>query len=300
MKWAVILAGGNGTRLQPLTRALTGDDRPKQFCPLFEGKTLLAHTRARVAQSVGRPHTLCVVTRGHESFYRPQLADLSPAQLIEQPANRGTAAAIAYGVARVRREDRKAVVGFFPADHHYEDLDTFRRTVDATYRAALTHPEVVFLLGSESNRPEVEYGWIEPGCPMATAGARVFTVNRFWEKPTRAKAAELLSRRCLWNMFVMIGTVRAFQALVRSAVPELAFGFELIGQFAAIDTDSLIDRVYAALSPCDFSRDVLAHQPQKVAVVQVPNVGWTDLGQPARVRTFLMAQRALPVVGVAS
>src|SRR5437870_1437892 len=121
MRWAVILAGGNGTRLQPLTRALTGDDRPKQFCPLLGGKTLLAQTRARVALNVNTTRSLCVVTRDHERYYQRELADMRSGQLIEQPCNRGTAAAIAYSVARVGRDDKKAVIGLFPADHHYDD-----------------------------------------------------------------------------------------------------------------------------------------------------------------------------------
>src|SRR5436190_9072696 len=100
MRWAVILAGGNGSRLQSLTRVLTGDDRPKQFCPLLGDKTLLAQTRARVALNVPINQTLCVVTRDHERYYRRELADMRLRQLIEQPGNRGTAAAIAYSAAR--------------------------------------------------------------------------------------------------------------------------------------------------------------------------------------------------------
>jgi len=185
MRWAVILAGGNGSRLQPLT------------------------TR-----------TLCVVTRDHERYYRRELSELRPSQLIEQPANRGTAAAIAYSIARVAREDKKAVVGVYPADHHYEDIDTFRRTVDRAYVAALQRPDLLFLLGTEPDTPEVDYGWIEPGPHIASLDEDMFQVGRFWEKP---------------------------------------------------------------------SRDVLAAHTHKVAVARVPNVGWTDLGQPARVHSLLTA-----------
>lgn len=291
MKWATILAGGSGVRLKSLTRALTGDDRPKQFCPLFAGKTLLAHTRARLAPSVGRSHTLCVVTRGHESYYRPELADLAPSHILEQPRNRGTAAAIAYTARQVRHEDHRALIGFFPADHYYEDVEVFRRAVDATYQAAAAHPDLVFLLGAEPDTAEVEYGWIEPGPPLPIAEVRAFSVARFWEKPSRTSAEALLSRRCLWNMFVMIGSARAFQTLLRAAVPQLMFAFDVAGHGAA-DSNSGIDRIYGALEPCDFSHDVLAHQSDRVAVVQIPNVGWVDLGQPARVQKFLSAQLA--------
>jgi mannose-1-phosphate guanylyltransferase len=290
MKWAVILAGGNGSRLQTLTRALTGDDRPKQFCPLFAGTTLLAQTRARLGRSVSRSHTLCVVTRGHESYYGPELLDLPPAHVVEQPGNRGTAAAIAYSIMRVRKEDRKAVIGFYPADHYYEDAEAFTHALDTTYAIAAARPDTVFLLGTEPQSAEVEYGWIEPGRSLDMPGARAFAVREFWEKPSRAKAAELFVNGCLWNIFVMIGTAGAFRSLLRAAIPEVMFAFDL-ARYVPESTENAIDRVYSALTPCDFSHDVLARHPDKVAVVKLPNVGWIDLGQPARVQSFLGTQR---------
>jgi mannose-1-phosphate guanylyltransferase len=72
VNWAMILAGGFGRRLQPLTRLLSGDDRPKQFCSLFEGSTLLGSTRARVALSVSPIRTLCIVNREHQRYYREE------------------------------------------------------------------------------------------------------------------------------------------------------------------------------------------------------------------------------------
>jgi len=288
MRWAVILAGGNGSRLQALTRTVTGDDRPKQFCPLLGGKTLLAQTRSRVALNVNTTRSLCVVTRDHERYYRHELADLRPAQIVEQPANRGTAAAIAYSIARIGRDDKKAVIGLFPADHHYDDVETFRRTVDRAYVAALQRPDLVFLLGTEPDSAEVEYGWIEPGDPVPGLDNEMFQVSRFWEKPTRDTAEELLTRGCLWNMFVMIGSLGAFRTLLYAAAPDMMRQFELVDQFPSAERET-VERVYSVLPPVDFSRDVLARNPRKVAVARVPNVGWTDLGQPARVHSFLNA-----------
>src|SRR5439155_27352548 len=135
-------------------------------------------------------------------YYRHELADVPTTQLIEQPRNCGTAAAIGYSVARVGREDKHAVLGFFPADHYYEDVATFSRIVDAAYLAAEQYPGVVFLLGTDPSSPEVEYGWIEPGRSIAASSTDVFAVSRFWEKPPRAVAEDLLTRGCLWNTFV--------------------------------------------------------------------------------------------------
>jgi mannose-1-phosphate guanylyltransferase len=283
-----------------LTRVLTGDDRPKQFCPLLGDKSLLSQTRARVALSVHTSRLLCVVTKDHERYYRSELADLRPAQVLEQPANRGTAAAIAYGIARVGQQDKKAVIGLFPADHHYEDVETFRRMIDYAYRAAQERPDLVFLLGTEPDTPEVEYGWIEPGDPLSAFDGHVHGVTQFWEKPSRPMAEDLLKRGCLWNMFVMIGTLGAFRTLLYSSVPDMARAFELVEQFPTADGET-VQRVYNSLTPVDFSKEVLARQTGTVAVVRVPHVGWTDLGQPARVHSLLTARGTpMAALGVAS
>jgi mannose-1-phosphate guanylyltransferase len=300
MKWAVILAGGNGSRLQPLTRVLTGDDRPKQFCPLLGDKTLLAQTRARVALNVAPSRSLCVVTRDHERYYRSELADMHTPQIVEQPANRGTAAAIAYSLARVAQQDKKAIVGFFPADHYYEDSETFRRTVEETYLAARLRPDLVFLLGTEPDTPEVEYGWIEPGSPVPGFERSMSMVQRFWEKPSRPVAEGLLTRGCLWNMFVMIGSLGAFRSLMYSSIPEMTRTFELVEQYSPA-RDATVERIYDSIEPVDFSKEVLARHTDRIAVARVPHVGWTDLGQPARVHSLLTAHgTSLAALGVAS
>jgi len=291
MNWAVILAGGNGSRLRSLTRALAGDDRPKQFCSLLGGQSLLSQTRSRISANVPAAQTLCVVTREHERYYERELADMRAWQIIEQPANRGTAAAIAYSIARLSHLDRKAVIGLFPADHFYEDTDTFRETVESAYRVAASRPERIFLLGTEPDSPEVEYGWIEPGDPLVTPEGRAFSVARFWEKPSFDTAVSLLARQCLWNMFVMVGTLGAFRTLLNTALPEMMRAFDLAERFpdARVQT---VETIYDALEPADFSRDVLTHHSDRIGVLRVPSIGWTDLGQPARVQTFLSAHGA--------
>jgi mannose-1-phosphate guanylyltransferase len=81
-RWGVILAGGDGVRLRSLTRLVSGDDRPKQFSPLLEGRTLLAKTRLRIAERIDRDRTLFVLTRAHEPFYKNELEKVPPHRMV--------------------------------------------------------------------------------------------------------------------------------------------------------------------------------------------------------------------------
>ena len=124
-RWGVILAGGDGVRLRSLTRLVSGDDRPKQFSPLLEGRTLLAQTRLRIAESIDRDRTLFVLTRAHEPFYEKELEKVPPNRMVVQPSNRGTLPAILWSLFRIVRYDEPALVAFFPSDHHYSKENEF-------------------------------------------------------------------------------------------------------------------------------------------------------------------------------
>jgi mannose-1-phosphate guanylyltransferase len=294
--WATILAGGEGTRLRQFTRLVAGDERPKQFCRLFGRDSLLNETRARLCLHVEPEHTLCVVSRPHEDFYRYELRDMPRAHLIEQPAARGTTAAIAAAIVRARRLARDCVVGFFPADHYYRDVCAFRRTVAAAYSAAHADRSRVFLVGAEATAPEIEYGWIQPGDRLElpevspTRRAAVRAVEAFHEKPSRETALDLLSRRCLWNTFIMIGTLDAFEDLLITCTPDIWDAFSPLVAVPAAEEHARIRSVYAVLPTSDFSRDVITRVPERLGVIALSAAGWTDLGQPSRVLDALASR----------
>ena len=294
--WGVILAGGDGTRLRPLTRLIAGDERPKQFCPILGAETLLGMTRRRTALEVAPDRTLLVVTRTHERFYAPLLADVSPGCLVVQPESRGTAPAILYALLRVGRLAPTAPVAIVPSDHYVSDDATFMAHVAAAFEAVLARPDLIILLGITPDSPEVEYGWIEPADRIPLEGpGQVYRVRRFWEKPPLALAQALLTSGCLWNSFLMVGRVPAFLALIRGAVPHLYDALVRILPLLGSDREpEAVTASYAALPAVNFSRAALATRPANLAVLPVSGIEWSDWGDPRRVLATLGRLRMDP------
>ena len=286
-EWSVIMAGGDGNRLKSLTRRITGDERPKQFCPVLGGATLLEETRRRTALTLAKERTLFVVNQFHRRYYEPLLADTRARNIISQPRNVGTAPAILYSLLRVSVLDPSAVVALFPSDHYISDNGKFMSEVRTALDAAHANPEIVVLLGLEPEGPEVEYGWIEP-TKSALNRERLFGVRRFWEKPNQLLAEALLARGCLWNSFVMVASAAALLDIIEASLPELYRSFA--GLFPLLNTEreaKAVAKLYSRLSESNFSHQVLAQVPRRLAVLKVSGVRWNDLGEPRRVLASL-------------
>jgi mannose-1-phosphate guanylyltransferase len=284
-RWAIILAGGEGSRLRALTRRIAGDERPKQFCSFVDGETLLDRTPARVGRIVGPDRTCLVLTRTQEPFYAPLIAEGLRGPLVVQPCGRGTAPAILYALLRIAEVAPLATVALFPSDHFVSDEAGFVAHVEAGFAAVEARPDLIVLLGMEAAGPEVQYGWIEAGDWVLDRPAYpVYRVRRFWEKPTRALAETLFQRGCLWNTFVLVAGVPALLALIRAAAPDLygTFMTAWLGRSTLGEREAMRS-LYARLPSTNFSEEVLGTKAASLAVLPVRGLTWSDWGEPARV-----------------
>ncbi len=276
-RMAVILAGGEGSRLKSLTRSIIGDERPKQFCPLIGDRSLLEATRDRVALGIQPENTYFSLAKKHEKYFESPLWNVSEGNLVVQPENKGTAPAILYSLMRIARTSPDSTVAFFPSDHHFSDDEAFMANVETAFAAAEINPNSVVLLGIEPDKAETSYGWIEPARSFfGDLSGSVSRVNRFWEKPSFRSARKLMKQGCLWNSFVMVGRIEAFLEMFRLQLPKMTRMFE-------VASSATIRSLYEWIPETNFSSEVLERSSSELLVLRVGNVGWSDLGEPHRV-----------------
>ncbi|MGD9590614.1 MAG: sugar phosphate nucleotidyltransferase [Pyrinomonadaceae bacterium] len=282
---AIILAGGDGTRLRSITRLVTGDERPKQFCKIFGDDTLLDHTLERTASLIAPSNTYFSLTEKHWRYFSSALANVPESRLVVQPENRGTAPAILYSLLRLAGTAPDAPVAFFPSDHYFSNDDAFMAHVDRAFASVEADLSSVVLLGIEPDKPETSYGWIEPVDSLFGEMPRSISgVGRFWEKPTRLAAQRLFASGCLWNSFVMVGRVSSFIEMFRSHLPGLYRTFAAASALFGTEQETAVVRsVYDWIKDTNFSSEVLEKCAGELQVMRVGNVGWCDWGEPERV-----------------
>ena len=284
--WAIVLAAGQGSRLQGITTL--GDEAvPKQFCALHGDVSMLRRTLQRAARLVPGPHIKVVVAAQHRKWWQRELADLGRTSIVEQPANRGTAAGVLLPLTPILRQDPEGVVVLLPADHHVGREWILQAALDQAVAAVRTSPGRIVLLGmTPEDEKDSEYGWIVPGSDPSSGPA---PVRRFREKPTATETAALLAQGALVNSFVVVARVRTLHALYEERLTDLTALFRGWRGGAAG-----LRRLYERIAGWAFPPKRLREEISPFRVVPVPPCGWTDLGTPARVARCLESQRMEP------
>jgi mannose-1-phosphate guanylyltransferase len=270
--YVVIMAGGGGTRLWPLSRR----DRPKPFLPLVDGETLLRATVSRLAPLIEPRDVYLVTDSRYATIVREQLPDVPEANVIGEPVGRNTAAAVALAAAAIDRPADDVMI-VLPADHRIADAAGFRAALESAVGAATAGSLVT--LGITPTGPETGYGYVvAAGDAASTAGA--MRVERFEEKPATARAAELIATgRASWNAGIFVWRRdRLLAGLDRHAA-------DIIGPIrAAVASGADLALTYAELRATPIDRALLepASLDGQVAVVPA-DVGWSDLGSWAAI-----------------
>lgn len=274
--YALILAGGAGTRFWPASRAL----RPKQLLPLVGDEPLVRQTALRVLplldpDAEGAWKRVRIATGAHlAEATRAALPELAEHQLFLEPAARNTAPCIAWAAATIGRSDPDAVLMVLPSDHHIVNVERFRATLSAAIDSA--RRGVITTIGIQPTRPETGFGYIEVEGAITSGTAQ--RGLKFVEKPDHARAAAYVSGgRHLWNAGMFFFRAKDMVAAVEKYLPAVARGLEVLDQAAGRgEEDQALASVFPAMPSISIDHGVMDHLPE-LAVVP-GDFGWSDVG----------------------
>ena len=282
--WAIVLAGGEGSRLRSLVQRLFGEDRPKQYVPLLGPSSLLKQTLERVGRLVPPERTLVVSRYDHSRYLDRELCDVAAPHVLLQPENRGTGTAVLFAAHTIRRLDPEAVVAVFPSDHYIREEDAFLAHVSEVSAFVERHPERLVLLGARPTAPEPEYGWVRPGTALGeTSDGPICRVQGFLEKPEPESAERCMSSGWLWNTFAFVTTLPTLLDAGHEYLPDVDDRLNLIAAFSGSRHEGwAVRQAFSLIPSSDFSRGVLERCPSWLGVSRLPDVTWSDLGTPRR------------------
>jgi mannose-1-phosphate guanylyltransferase len=278
--FAVILAGGRGTRFWPRSRARA----PKQLLNIVGEKTMLEETVERLLPSFPPSHIWAVTNREQAGMLRRQAPRVPRAHVLIEPVGRNTAAAVGLAAIHLARHSADALMAVLPADHYIARAQQYRRIVRAALEIAARGPHLV-ILGIPATRAETGYGYIERARLAARVrGLPVYHVRRFTEKPQLARARQYVaSGRYYWNAGMFFWRVATFLECLRKFLPATHGALmKLADDIETPPYTKHLRRIYPQLE--NISVDYAILEPatrraeQQNVFVLPAAVGWSDIG----------------------
>lgn len=275
--YALILSGGAGTRLWPLSRK----SKPKQFLQLVGERTLLQDTVDRIAEIIPDERIFAVAPPEHRALIHEQLPELRADHVVVEPYPRGNAAAIGLAMAALHAFDPEAVVAVLPSDHVVEKRAKFRDVLLAATAAAEQGHLVT--LGIEPEGPDTGFGYIEAGDQLdLRTPVPVHAVKRFVEKPKRDVAEKMIaSGGHFWNAGMFVWRVSDVIAAFRAHLPNTARAIDALAEAVGSPRyESVLSEVWEETDRTTIDYGIL-EKAEQVAVVPA-DIGWHDVGSWTR------------------
>ncbi len=289
--YAIVLAGGVGSRLWPRSR----NNNPKQLLDLISDRTMIQETLDRLRLMMPVENITIVVGENHAVMVRQQLADLPAENVLIEPSGRGTAPAIGLALLHIQRMaalagDTDPLIGSFHADHVITDRISFARAVKTA--AEVAEQGYIVTLGIKPDSAHTGYGYIERSEQLAEVdGVPVFRVARFVEKPPRATAEEYLATgRYSWNSGMFIWKLSTILSEYDRYLPELSAQLkEIDAAYSQADYPGNLAKIWNTVR--SETIDVgIAEKSQQMAVLPV-DIGWSDVGDWSVVADLIAAQQ---------
>jgi len=272
--YAVIMAGGGGTRFWPWSREI----RPKQVLPILSPRTMIRETVDRIQPLVPPERILIVTSRSQARQLHREVPRIPPENLLLEPVGKNTAPCLALAAVHVQRTNPEAVLIVLPADHYIGAPDKFLRTLQRAAEFA-SREKYLIALGITPTRPETGYGYIQKGPVLGRVGeTEVFRAKAFREKPTLQKAKAYLRRGdYLWNSGMFIWRVGVFWEALEKCLPRLHRHMqELKASMGKRRERMVLEKVYSRCPSISVDYGVMEKAPN-VALIEA-RFGWSDVG----------------------
>lgn len=270
---AVILAGGSGTRLWPLSTP----QFPKQFLPLPSGKSMIQETLARVEPLITPERSWVVTGRSMTSLVHEHLPTVPLSHILGEPMGRNTAPALCWVSAMIAQHDPAAIMSSLHADAAITKAGVLRQSLHLAYQ--LADQGYLVTLGIKPTSPETGYGYIRFSHKVdAGFDLEAFNAARFVEKPSLATAQQYLADgHYVWNSGMFIWKVETILAEFREHLPELAKKIErIVAAEGTSSKRSLLDELWPTLSAVSIDTGIM-EKTHKLVVIPV-DLGWNDVG----------------------
>jgi mannose-1-phosphate guanylyltransferase len=272
--FAVIMAGGKGTRFWPRSRAKT----PKHLLDISSERTMIRETVDRIKPLVPAERTLIVTGKSHAAELIRQLPEIPPENILIEPVGRNTAPCIGLAALHILRRVPDAIMLVLPSDHRIGDDATFLRIIQAAAGAA-SQGDALVTIGIHPTGPETGYGYIEQGDPLSAGGAdEIYRVRSIREKPPREQAERFLAQGGFsWNSGMFVWKASTIIEAIGRFLPDLEQGLLQIREALGTDREeAVVSAVYKGQRAVSIDYGVM--EKAKNVLVVPGAFGWSDLG----------------------
>ncbi|MDO9528707.1 MAG: mannose-1-phosphate guanylyltransferase [Syntrophales bacterium] len=272
--YAVIMAGGRGTRFWPKSR----EKMPKHLQDIFGKKTIIQETVDRIGPLIPVKNILIVTGANHSDVIKQQLPNLPEENIIIEPVGRNTAPCIGLAAMHIKKKNPEGVMFVLPSDHYISDEEVFRRTIAIAGEMAQRGNHLL-TIGIKPTGPETGYGYMEQGEAVAAIrGEEIFQVKSFREKPDIEQAKTFLENGgFLWNSGMFVWKVSTILNKIEKLLPDLYKGLKEIEDALGTDSEkNIISKAYKEITPISIDNGIMERSGKTLLVRG--DFGWSDIG----------------------
>ena len=298
--YAIILAGGKGTRLWPISRR----NRPKHVIqlPLNGERTMLQRTIERVLKGFDSDRIYISTTKAHAVGIRKQLPSVANDHLCTEETPKGTGVAVGLAVRTILRRDPGAIIVSINSDAHVTKERQYLNSIHRAARVVRAFPQQIVLVGVPPLYPDTGLGYIMVDKKIRSKDVRlgeIFHVRRFVEKPTLAKATAMISsKKCFWNPTLIVASAQhLWDAYRKHAVGSANIMEQIVPTSGVLPTTTAVKKLFASLPPLSIEYHILEKE-RNLLMISAGEIGWADIGQWATVLDVLSRERKTHVVSI--